>query len=113
MVMSTQVTRKIFAKLFFAIFFAKMFISTAPIFIQQFDRDTLLQVVMQLEIESHSSKGADQTKETLTKGEWLSGFNKFTFSRPLINLELIRYAQLRDFPIQAFYPSVPTPPPNS
>lgn len=105
--------RKLFSIVFLFIFFLKMVISIAPLIAEQIDSEVVNAVIMQLEIESHSSKGADQAKETLTKGEWLSGFNKFTFSRPLINLELIRYAQFRDLPIRAFYPSVPTPPPNS
>ena len=54
--MSTAITRKIYAKLFFAIFFAKIIISTVPIFVHDFDREALLQVVLQLEIENNNGK---------------------------------------------------------
>src|SRR5690606_18689123 len=67
--MSTQVTRKIYAILFFSIFFAKMLISSAPIFVNDFDRQALLRVVLQLEIENNNGKSGlgDQAKELFTK----------------------------------------------
>ncbi len=67
---------------------------------------------MQLEIESHSTKGSDQAKDSLNKGEWLTGLNKFNFNRPHIDIAIKQYIFSRNFAIQAFYPSVPTPPPN-
>ena len=72
--MSTAITRKIYAKLFFAIFFAKMVISTAPIFVHDFDREALLQVVLQLEIENNNGKSGlgDQAKDTFAKGYFKS-----------------------------------------
>ncbi|RQP16721.1 hypothetical protein [Parapedobacter defluvii] len=113
MVMSTQVTRKIFAKLFFAIFFAKMFISTAPIFIQQFDRDTLLQVVMQLEIENNTGKSGigDQVKDTFAKDYAKSAIH-FTLQPPTDFFIRTNFISDDARHICAFYPSVPTPPPN-
>lgn len=68
-------------------------------------------VIMQLEIETHNTKGSE-TKDSVEKAEWLSGISKFNFSRPHVIQAMNRYILLRDNPIQAFYPSVPTPPPN-
>lgn len=68
-------------------------------------------VIMQLEIESHNTKETE-TKDSVEKAEWLSGISKFNFNRPHLIQTMNRYILLRDNPIQAFYPSVPTPPPN-
>lgn len=68
-------------------------------------------VIMQLEIESHSTKGAE-AKDSVEKAEWLSGISKFNFGRPHVIVAMNRYILMRDNPIQAFFPSVPTPPPN-
>jgi hypothetical protein len=110
--MKKEFARKLFSHVFLFIFFAKMVISVAPLIAIHMDSEVVNAVIMQLEIESHSSKGTDQAKDSLNKGEWLSGFGKFNFSRPLIDIALNHYILAGDYPIQAFYPSVPTPPPN-
>src|SRR5690606_37120463 len=110
--MSTKVTRTIFAKLFFAIFFAKMFISTVPIFIQ-FDRDALLQVVLQLEIENNNGKSGigDQVKDIFTKGYFRLASH--VGLQPPVQLAMQANFLANDARhIRAFYPAVPTPPPN-
>jgi len=111
--MSTRVTREIFAKLFFAIFFAKMFISTAPIFIHQFDRDALLQVVMQLEIENNNGKSGigDQVKDIFAK-DYAKSIIHFTLQPPTDFFTQTNFITDDERHIRAFYPSVPTPPPN-
>lgn len=76
------------------------------------DSEVVNAVIMQLEIENHSSKGADQAKDSLNKGEWLSGLSKFMFCNPQVDMASTQYILLRNYPIQVFYPSVPTPPPN-
>lgn len=110
--MSTKVTRIIFAKLFFAIFFAKMFISTVPIFIQ-FDRDALLQVVMQLEIENNNGKSGagDQVKDIFAKG-YLRLATHFGLQPPTHLTTQVNFIANDARHIRAFYPAVPTPPPN-
>lgn len=89
-----------------------MVISVAPMITAQLDSDVVNAVIMQLEIENHSTKGVDQAKDSLNKGEWLSGLSKFKFCNPQIDLVSKLYILLGDYPLQAFYPSVPTPPPN-
>lgn len=110
--MKKEFAKKLFSYVFLFIFFAKMVISIAPLIASHFDSDVVNAVIMQLEIENHSSKGADQSKDSLNKGEWLSGLSKFKFNIPHIDIASNQYIFLRNYPIQAFFPSVPTPPPN-
>lgn len=111
--MSTAITREIYAKLFFAIFFAKMAISTAPIFFQNFDKEALLQVVLQLEIENNNGKSGlgDQVKDVFAKG-YFKLANTISLQPPAdytIEANIITNDARH---IRAFYPTVPTPPPN-
>ncbi|WP_353185008.1 hypothetical protein [Parapedobacter lycopersici] len=111
--MSTGIKRKIYAKLFFAIFFMKMVISSAPIFIHGFDRQALLQVVLQLEIENNNGKGGigDQAKDLFSKFY----AKDLIFSHadlPLHYLNSTNFIADDKRHIRAFYPAVPTPPPN-
>ena len=110
--MKKESAKKLFSHVFLFIFFAKMVISVAPLIAIHMDSEVVNAVIMQLEIENHSTKGTDQAKDTLNKGEWLSGFSKFKFCIPQIDVASNQYSFLRNYPIQAFYPSVPTPPPN-
>ena len=89
-----------------------MIISVAPMITIQLDSEIVNAVIMQLEIENHSTKGVDQAKDSLNKGEWLSSLSKFKFCNPQIDIVSKLYILLRDTSLQAFYPSVPTPPPN-
>ncbi len=111
--MSSEVTRKTYAKLFFAIFFAKMVISTAPIFIQDFDREALLQVVLQLEIENNNGKSGlgDQAKDVFAKG-YLKLATYFGLQPPTDYIIHANFISNDAQHIRAFYPAVPTPPPN-
>lgn len=111
--MNKTFARQIFSFVFLFIFFVKMFISVAPLIAERMDSKVIMAVIMQLEIENHSSKAGDQAKESLTKGEWLSGFYKFNFSQPHDIIEVNQCTSLHSRPIRVFYPSVPTPPPNS
>lgn len=110
--MKKESARQLFSIVFLFIFFAKMVISVAPLVADHMDSKIVNAVIMQLEIENHSAKGADKAKDCIDKGEWLNGFSKYNFSRPQIAIASNAYAFLRHSPIQAFYPSVPTPPPN-
>lgn len=89
-----------------------MIISIAPMIAIHLDSGMVNAVIMQLEIENQSAKGTDPAKEMLNKGEWLTGLSKFKFCSPQIDLASSQHVFLRNYPIQAFYPSVPTPPPN-
>lgn len=110
--MKKEFARQLFSFVFLFIFFVKMLISITPLIASHIDSKTVNAVIMQLEIESHSSKQADQTKDTLTKGEWLSGFFKFNFTQPYKLVSFRNYIAIQDYAIQPFYPTVPTPPPN-
>lgn len=91
----------------------KMLISITPLLADHIDSKTINAVIMQLELENHSTKSTDQIKESLNNGEWLSGLYKFNFCLPTKVISFQQYARMRSSQIQAFYPSVVTPPPNS
>jgi hypothetical protein len=110
--MKKEYAKKLFSYVFLFIFFAKMFISVAPLITVQLDSEVINAVIMQLEIENHSTKGADQSKDSLNKGEWLGSLSKFKFCNPQIDIVSKIHIFLKDYPLQAFYPSVLTPPPN-
>ncbi|MHB1177221.1 MAG: hypothetical protein ACYCZO_02710 [Daejeonella sp.] len=110
--MKKEFARQLFSIVFLFIFFAKMVISAAPLVADHINSEVVNAVIMQLEMENHSAKSPEKSKDCIDKGEWLSGFSKYNFSRPQIAIASKGYAFLRHSPIQAFYPPVPTPPPN-
>lgn len=110
--MKKEFAKKLFSYVFLFIFFAKMAISVAPMVAIHMDSEIVNAAIMQLEIENHSAKSTDQVKDSLNKGEWLNGLSKFKFHNPHVDISSNRYILLRDNPIRAFFPSVPTPPPN-
>lgn len=90
-----------------------MVISSVPIFVNNFDRDTLMQVVLQLEIENNNGKSAsgDQAKDL-----FLKHYSKMAVYQQLLvpPADVVRLDFVTDDErdICPFYPSVPTPPPN-
>lgn len=101
--------RIVSAKICFFIFFMKMLISATPIFINNVDQGTILQVIMQLEVEN-TAKNSIVNNEDLHEpvtyrfiGLYSSAENDAKQNRYLKN----------EKSICSFHPSVPTPPPNS
>jgi hypothetical protein len=111
--MKKEFAKNLFSFVFLLVFFVKMVISIAPLIANQIDNKIVNAVIMQLEIETNASKGLDQAKDTLAKSEWLNGFYKFSFSRPDSIFAMNTYILMQSYQIQAFYPTIPTPPPNS
>ena len=89
-----------------------MLISITPLITVHLDSKIMNSVIMQLEIETNTSKGADQAKDSLNKGEFLSGTYKFNFDEPLQIMFPTKYITLQDLNIEVFYPRIPSPPPN-
>ena len=110
--MKKHFVKILFSFVFLSIFFTKMFISIAPLIADHIDNRIVNAVIMQLEIETNASKGVDQAKESINKGEWLSGIFKFNVSSPQTCVALKKYSALSQFLTESFFPSVPTPPPN-
>jgi len=84
-----------------------MAISIAPLIIGNMDEESLYSVIMQLEIEHQTPKGAE------AKWEQVQNLFNFNFSQPLVGLISPSAFNFEDRHIQSFYPSVPTPPPNA
>jgi hypothetical protein len=109
--MKKELARQLFSSIFLFIFFAKMVISIAPLIASHLDSRIVNAVIMQIEIETNA-KTTDQAKDSIDKSEWLHGLSKFNFSSPHAIITLNTFTLYGNFHIQAFYPAVPTPPPN-
>ena len=110
--MKKGMVKKLLGVIFLFVFFAKMTISVAPIVADHFDSNIINNVIMQLEIEHSSTKGAEQEKENSCKGEWVSDIKLYNFSLPLYYLCVKNGLSINEGHIQSFYPPVPTPPPS-
>lgn len=99
--------KKIFSTVFLFIFFAKMAISVAPLIIGDMDEKSVYSVIMQLEIEHQTPKGAE------AKWEEFQTLSQYNFSQ--LPIELIENTANCFFSshVQSFYPPVATPPPNA
>lgn len=97
---------------FLGIFFAKMVISIAPVFIK-LDKDTMKSVIMQLEME-HEADG-DASKVILKYVDCKFNFHYDPLYLPLVFHFNIKNDFLDHFKryVDPFHPTVPTPPPNS
>ncbi len=106
--------KDIFSRVFLIIFLSKMVMLYTPSFIKNFDRNTYLSVVLQLEIENNTSgKGiTDTCEEEVFSGYYVRSFDYPDFIIPIYDIESINYFPDDAINIRAFYPSVPTPPPN-
>lgn len=107
--------QRIAAKICFAVFVIKMMISATPIFVDVLDQGTILQVVLQLEIEN-TAKGNNPSEDLHEAGSKFfsstlgSDFEPFI---PLVdNSARERHYLKNEKLFQVFHPSVPTPPPN-
>lgn len=94
------------------IFFVKMSISVTPIFSNILDKNTIFQVVLQLEIENNNGAHGDlqeiSSKFFNTKSE-----EPFFLNETVVeNNGKQKHYLKNEKSIQAFHPTVPTPPPN-
>lgn len=112
--MFDEVKRIIAAKICFLVFFSKMLISATPMFVDVLDKGTILQVVMQLEVELTSS-GANSNNEDIHE----HGIKVFkpdainlSFNPTVENNGKIASYLKNEKSICSFHPTVPTPPPN-
>jgi hypothetical protein len=108
--MRKGVVKILFSILFLFIFFTKMVISVAPLVIAHFDKQAVNAVIMQLEIENNA-KSNDVKENTIKEYFTISGFG-FTVLHPTQIILAAMISADHDKHVQAFYPPVPTPPPN-
>ena len=111
--MISKKTRVIAAKLCFTIFMVKMLISATPMFVNILDQGTILQVVLQLEIEN-TAKG-NNTSEDLHEGAaklFTTTSDYLLFCPVTENLGKERHYLKNERLFSLFHPSVPPPPPN-
>lgn len=96
--------------LFLSIFVSKMVISVAPLIIAHIDSEAVNAVIMQLEIEHPKSSDA---KESAAKEYITLNSISITLPSPVWILKPVTVNTAQDKHVQAFFPSVPTPPPNA
>lgn len=113
--MFIKALQKYFGSFFLAILLCKMIISVVPIIADHFDHRAISALILQLEIESDiesdTSKQSEIAKDLLAKGCWHE-VTFFSFSQPMQNLASVRFITGDDDHVQTFYPKVPTPPPS-
>lgn len=101
------------AKICFFVFFMKMLISATPMFVNIIDKGTILQVVLQLEIEvgSNNNVNNEDLHEHGVK-IYKPDVYYFSFNPTVENNGKIRNYQRDEQTICSYHPEVPTPPPN-
>jgi hypothetical protein len=103
--------RNIAALLCALIFFTKMSISITPIFSSLLDQNTILQIVLQLEIENNNGAHNDHNE---SGSKFFNAKTEESYFLAIItdNHGKQRHYLKNEKSIRAFHPSVPTPPPN-
>lgn len=111
--MITKTTKVLAAKLCFAIFMTKMLISVTPIFADVLCKDSVLQVVLQLEIEN-TAKGNNASEDLHEAGAKLftTTSDYLSFCPVTENLGKEKRYLKNEGLFSVFHPSVPPPPPN-
>lgn len=103
------------AKICFLIFALKMLMSATPMFIDVLDPGTVLQIVMQLEIEN-TAKGTNTNNEDLHESAIKifkpDSIDYLSFNPTVENSGRIKHYLKNDRCFSPFSPTVPTPPPN-
>lgn len=110
----SKAQRKAAAIICFFIFMIKMLISASPMFVDVLDKGTVLQVVMQLEIElgSNTNSNNEDLHEHGVKIFKPDAIDFISYNPLLEDLVKIRRIEKNDKLIHSFHPEVPTPPPN-
>lgn len=90
----------------------KILISCSPFFSSHLDKETIIQVVLQLEIENNNgNNGGDQAKDFAK--EYPKPATHLAYLPPLDLFSALAVILDDCGYIPAFYPAVPTPPPNA
>ena len=113
--MFSRSQRIIAAKICFLVFVAKMLISGTPIFVDVLDKGTVLQVVMQLEIELISNNNTTANEDLHEHGVKIfkpDAIDYIGFNPTVENSSKTRNYLKNERCICSFHPKVPTPPPN-
>ena len=112
--MFNKAQRIIAAKICFFVFFTKMLISATPMFVDVLDKGTILQVVLQLEIElgSNSNANNEDLHEHGVKIFKPDAIDYISLNPTIENNSKARGYERNEKTICSFHPEVPTPPPN-
>ncbi len=109
-----KITHMTAAKCCLIVFFFKMLIAATPMFVNVLDQGTVLQVVLQLEIEN-TAKGNNACEDLHESNSkfFNTVVSDYLFFYPLVeNSGKQKHYLKNEKLIQAFHSRVPTPPPN-
>ena len=98
---------------FLTVFFIKMAISTAPLFLC-LDKKVVNAVIMQLELENNAKENPTESKDNnsfFKKGIDFIHYNDFEIAQ-ILTIDDVDYHFVSKQYIKTFFPRVPTPPPN-
>jgi hypothetical protein len=110
--MSLRKYRLLIVVAFLGIFSAKMVISAAPVFFAHLDKETIKNVIMQIELE-HGSEGDSGKVLKYVDCKFIDLHAPFSYV-PVRYHFFIKNSYIDHFKryVNPYHPSVPTPPPN-
>ncbi|MES2830311.1 MAG: hypothetical protein V4687_19275 [Bacteroidota bacterium] len=98
---------------FLGIFFAKMIISGAPVFLLHVDKQIMNSVIMQIELEHSSDSDPGKTSLKYTDYKLVEFHHVDTFVTVLMQFGITSsFIEHSKRYVDPYHPSVPTPPPN-
>ena len=113
--MFSKAQRIIAAKVCFFVFFMKMLISATPMFVDVLDKGTILQVVLQLEVENTANNSNANNEDLHEHGVKIfkpDAIDFLVYNPSIENTGKQKSYLKNEKSICSFHPSVPTPPPN-
>ncbi len=110
--MSKKFKILLYTNLFMAIFIAKMFIASAPVFLN-LDEKVVKAAIFQLEIENEAKKNTDSKNLNNFPNKGVDFINIQNSSvNPILEIDNIDYHFVSKKYIKTYFPIVLTPPPN-
>ena len=112
--MFDETKRIVAAKLCFFVFFMKMLISATPMFVNVLDKGTILQVVLQIEVENNinNSSSSEDLHEHGIKIFQPDSIDFMALNPSVEDIGKQKNYLRNEKSICSYHPSVPTPPPN-
>ena len=97
--------------LFLSIFFMKMVISVAPVFVNKLDKNVINNVIMQVEVEHGENETGKTLKFDFKSTDQFQHYHSYTATRYHLTVRNSFIEHSKRY-VNPFHPSVPTPPPN-
>lgn len=109
--MEAKRNRFLIVTIFLSIFFVKMVISVAPVFVSQIDKDVISNVIMQVEVEHGEHETGKTMKFDVKITDHFHVNNAYVPLRYHFDVSNSFLEHFKRY-LDPFHPAVPTPPPN-